>query len=70
MSAQKFYPDLGRVKKVSDTNVAMLITMHAGLTEIAKCPATASGSEAMKYIAEQSLKEVKKIADTLEVVNA
>ncbi len=62
MSAQNIFEDIDRVKQITEGNVEMLITMHAGLSEIAKCKTTSSGSEAMKYIAEKSLERVEKIA--------
>ncbi len=59
-----------RFKQLTDSNVEMLVTMHAGLTEIARCEVSPDGGAAMRYIAEKSLARVQAIAGVREVENA
>lgn len=67
MPAQNKFEDTELIKKVTQANVEMLVTMHTGLSEIARCEASPGGVEAMKFIAAQSLRRVQEIADRMEV---
>lgn len=68
MPARKLFDDVEHCKNVTEKNVEMLITMHTGLTEIAKVPASLDGGVAMRYIAEQTIERVQEIAAKMEVV--
>lgn len=70
MPARNQFEDIDRLKNITTNNVEMLMTMHAGLSEIAKCEVSLDGGTAMRYIAEKSLERVQEIAAKMEVVNA